>query len=140
MTSRHKVAGYVRLSSGPMDGWAYTAADWQTARQAAINMRRTPDQPQGWVLGYRRTDQMVDDEVHHLVAGVWSWQPTSDAESDDAADLADAVTRAHEATAAARLAAQAPSVDAHNDPAHFDEQEDQFPELAAYAAVEGHSA
>lgn len=68
----------VALQSGPLNGWWYTGESWGIARQAAQNMGRTPNQPQGYVLGYHRTQQVVRQQrtkTKQYVADVWYWRP-----------------------------------------------------------------
>jgi hypothetical protein len=68
------VSGNVALEGGPLDGWWYTAGDWDTARQAAVNMGRTKDMPQGQVLGYAATGRSVGHKRLDAVADVWAWK------------------------------------------------------------------
>lgn len=66
----------VALEGGPLDGWWYTAADWETARQAASNLERTKDQVQGVVLGYEATTRTVlHKRIADRSADVWRWTP-----------------------------------------------------------------
>lgn len=63
----------VALEGGPLDGWWYTLADWNTCRLAAERMGRTKLDIQGQVLGYEATARTVGHKRLEVVADVWRW-------------------------------------------------------------------
>lgn len=70
---------HVALEGGPLNGWWYTGESWGIACLAAETMGRTAHHPQGYVLGYRRTQrvvrQVLGKKKKQLVADVWLWRP-----------------------------------------------------------------